>query len=350
MLNQIELSRTDLNLLVLFEVVLKHRHVGRAAQQLNISASAVSHGLRRLRRMLNDPLFLRTPKGVVPTARAMELAEPIGDILARARSVVAGAKRFEPDTSTRRFIIGSPDGVTAVFLPPLLVSLHRLAPRVDIGMRELLPIATARSAAQAWERTLVDLDARAMDVAVLPIRDVPPRFSARVLFKDDFVIAVRDGHPFAAKPSLERFCALPHLLVSLTGDAFGFVDQALARQGLSRRVALTVPNFMMALAMVAETDLLAALPRQVAARHARRFRVRSVAPPIALPGFEICSIAPKVALLDEAVAWLVDRLQEAAQPKGRAIEGRRADNPRSRAAASPSASRRSKRDRASSLT
>ena len=85
MVNAIDLSRTDLNLLVLFEVVLEERHVGRAADRLNLTPSAVSHGLGRLRRLLNDPLFLRTPRGVVPTARATELSSPVADVLARAR-------------------------------------------------------------------------------------------------------------------------------------------------------------------------------------------------------------------------------------------------------------------------
>src|SRR3954447_5327487 len=110
MLNKIDLSRADLNLLVLFEVVLAERNVGRAAQRLNLTPSAVSHGLGRLRRLLNDPLFLRTPKGVVPTARAMALAGPVADLLARARNVLASAAPFDAATSTRRFVIGAPDG------------------------------------------------------------------------------------------------------------------------------------------------------------------------------------------------------------------------------------------------
>src|SRR5688572_23225934 len=118
MLNHIDLSRTDLNLLVLFEIVLAERHVGRAAARLSLSPSAVSHGLGRLRRLFNDPLFLRTPKGVVPTDRATELAGPIAEILGRVRNVVATAEPFNPATSTRRFTIGSPDGASAVVLPP----------------------------------------------------------------------------------------------------------------------------------------------------------------------------------------------------------------------------------------
>src|SRR5215212_8340209 len=116
MLNENDLSRADLNLLVLFEAVLTERHVGRTARRLSLTPSAVSHGLSRLRRLLNDPLFLRTPKGVVPTARALELAEAVGDILARARRLIASGAPFDPAGSVRRFTIGMPDAVSAVLL------------------------------------------------------------------------------------------------------------------------------------------------------------------------------------------------------------------------------------------
>ncbi len=144
MLNETDLARVDLNLLVLFEVVLAERHVGRAAEKLHLSPSAVSHGLGRLRRLLNDPLFLRTPKGVVPTTRATELAAPIADVLSRTRSIVASAEPFDPATSTRRFTIGAPDGVSAVFLPPLLKELRERAPGIDISIGQLLPTSGGR--------------------------------------------------------------------------------------------------------------------------------------------------------------------------------------------------------------
>jgi DNA-binding transcriptional LysR family regulator len=119
-LKEINLARADLNLLVLFQAVLEARHVGRAAERLHLTPSAVSHGLARLRRLLNDPLFLRMPKGVVPTARAMELAEPVADVLARARRVISIAEPFDPASSKRRFTLGAPDGILAVVLQPLL--------------------------------------------------------------------------------------------------------------------------------------------------------------------------------------------------------------------------------------
>src|SRR5688572_25178488 len=127
MLNEIDLSRADLNLLVVFEAVLAEGHVGRAAARLSLSPSAISHGLGRLRRLLHDPLFLRTPKGVVPTARATELAQPIADILARVRNVVASSEPFDPARSARRFTLGAADGISAVVLPPLLAALRQTA-------------------------------------------------------------------------------------------------------------------------------------------------------------------------------------------------------------------------------
>jgi DNA-binding transcriptional LysR family regulator len=306
MLNQIDLSRTDLNLLSLFEVVLEERHVGRAADRLNLTPSAVSHGLGRLRRLLNDPLFLRTPKGVVPTARATELAAPIADVLARVRRVVATAAPFDPSTSTRRFAIGAPDGISAVVLRPLLAELGRLAPSVDIGVRQILP-----SPARVWETALADLEARAMDVAIIPSEDIPARFERRRLYDEDFVIAVRKGHAFSAEPTLQRFCEMQHLVVSHTGDPYGFVDDGLAKRGLTRRIALTVPNFMLALAIVAETTLISALPKRFVAMHADRFGILGVDAPLPLPRFRLNAVAPKVAMMDGGLTWLVDVLTKA---------------------------------------
>src|SRR5262249_56029206 len=107
------LSRVDLNLLVLFHTVLEEGHVARAAGRLNLTPSAVSHAIGRLRHLLNDPLFLRTPKGVVPTARALELGEPVAEILARIGRVISSAVPFDPATSGRPFMISPPDPVLA---------------------------------------------------------------------------------------------------------------------------------------------------------------------------------------------------------------------------------------------
>lgn len=312
MLNEIDLSRADLNLLVLFDAVFEEAHVGRAADRLSLSPSAVSHGLGRLRRLLNDPVFLKTPRGVVPTDRAKALAPLIADILQRVRGVVAQAEPFDPATSTRRMTIGAPDGVSAVFLQPLLADLAASAPGIDIGIRQLLPAADETAPDRAWRGAFSELETRALDIAVIPGEDAPVRFDRRTLYAEDFVLAMRPGHPFATAPGIDHYCASRHLVVSLTGDPHGFVDDVLARDGLSRRVALTVPNFMFACAILPETDLLCAIPRRFAALYAARFGIMIHDAPLPLGHFRLNAFVPKVALLDAGIAWLLDRLRDAA--------------------------------------
>jgi DNA-binding transcriptional LysR family regulator len=304
MLNQINLARIDLNLLVLFEVVLQERHVGRAAEKLNLSPSAVSHGLGRLRRLLNDPLFIKTPKGVVPTARANELAAPIAELLGGARNVIAMASPFDAATSTRRFTIGSPDGTSVVILPPLMSYIGRTAPHVNIVVRHL-----------PFETAFEDLERRIIDIAVTPIDVIPARFAGRVLYQDDFVVAMREGHAFAKSLTLDRFCELPHLLVSLGGDVHGFVDNVLAKHGRKRRVAIAVPNFMLAMALLAKTDLIAALPRTMMAMHAHRFGLATAEAPLPLMQSKLRAVMPKSASMDKGLAWLMDTLEKSMRPK-----------------------------------
>jgi DNA-binding transcriptional LysR family regulator len=299
MMNEIDLSRADLNLLVLFETVLEERHVGRAAERLNLSASAVSHGLGRLRRWLNDPLFLKTPKGVVPTSRAAELAEPIAEILARVRRVVASASPFDPAKSTRSFVIGTPDGFS-VFLSPLLAEIGRAAPGIDIAIRHI-----------QRETALADVDARLVDVAVAPFGELPARFVERVIYDEDFVVAMCRGHVFAKEPTLDRYCEMKHLLVAPRGDLRGGVDESLEKLGRSRRVAVAVPNFTLAIDLVSKTDLISVLPKRFVDMHALRFGIVTV--PLPFPDFfpPVKAVVSKAALMDEGVVWLVDRIVDA---------------------------------------
>jgi DNA-binding transcriptional LysR family regulator len=198
----------------------------------------------------------------------------------------------------------------AAILSPLLDRLRTSAPAIDIGIRQVLPMPSVLGADRAWNTGLADLETRTLDVAILPIDQAPPRFSLRPLFNEEFVIGMRKGHPFARQPTLDRYCAAPHLVVSMTGDPFGFVDKELRDVGRARRIATSVPNFMLALATVADSDLLAALPKSLFERNAKRFGLQSVAAPLPLPGFQISTVATKAALMDAGVAWLLGMLGE----------------------------------------
>ena len=254
MLKLAHLDRIDLNLLVLFQAVFDERHVGRAAGRLNLTPSAVSHGLGRLRKLLNDPLFLRMPKGVVPTARALTLREPVAEILARVQNVLGSAAPFDPATTSRRFVVAAPDAVLASTTIPLLERIGAEAPHVDVGLIHVMPQRHAGSKEALWAGCLMMLENREVDLAMLPINQVPPRFEARRLYDEDFVVAMRKGHPFARAPTEAAFCAAEHLLVSLNGDPHGFIDEMLAKRGSRRRVVLTVPSFVMALTYLANSN------------------------------------------------------------------------------------------------
>ncbi|KRR22888.1 LysR family transcriptional regulator [Bradyrhizobium lablabi] len=316
MLKQIDLSRTDLNLLALFEIVFQERHVGRSAERLHLSPSAISHGLGRLRTLLGDPLFLKTPKGVVPTERALQLAPSVAEILTRVRGVVSSAAPFDPRYSTRRFVIGAPDGVSSVILPSLLETLHRTAPGIDLGIRQLLPVQGFTAPHLAWKDALKELEDRTMDVAIIPFDDIPVRFHKQALYEEEFVIAARKGHSFVRNPTLKRYCEAKHLVVSHTGDVSGFVDVELAKKGLTRRVALTVPNFNFAISALTETEMVSALPRRFVEIHGPRFNVVAVKAPLPLPRFSINIVLPKVAMMDAGLAWLLQLLGRVRTGKG----------------------------------
>jgi DNA-binding transcriptional LysR family regulator len=291
-----DLSRVDLNLLVVFDAVMRERHVGRAAARLCLSASAISHGLTRLRRLLHDPLFLKHPRGVVPTARAAELAAPIAEILDRVRGVVAISQGFDARRSTRRFTIGALDAVTTAVLPRLFAALATSGPGIDLSVRLVMPHAV-----------LADLDARQADLAIEPLAEVPARFVAAKLYDEEFAIAMRAGHPLGPRPTLAAYCAASHVLVSVTGDPSGNVDLELAKLGRTRRVAATAPSFLSALELVAHTDLVAAVPRRQAAAYAASLGIALVEPPAPLAPLTrspISVIASRAAMADDGVAWL----------------------------------------------
>ncbi len=310
MMNPIQLARTDINLLVLFDVVFHERHLGRAAQRLNLTASAISHALARLRRVLNDPLFLRTPRGVVPTARAESLAAPIAEILARVGAVMSSAEPFDPRLSSRRFVIGAPDGLVAIFLPALLERIRTRAPRIDLSVRDTFSEPGLMTMERAWSLACSQLDTRSIDVAVLPVARGAQRYARKRLYEDSFVIAARRGHPFLRRPTLDDYCRQSHVLVSPMGDPQGFVDILLAKQKRSRRVAVTVPNFMLALALLTSSDLIAAVPGNLIKVHGKRMGLSFVESPIELRKPDpVYAVASSAAMLDPGVAWLFEQFE-----------------------------------------
>jgi len=224
MFYKVDISRIDLNLLALFEVVMQERHVGHAATRLSLSPSAVSHGLARLRLLLNDPLFLKIPSGIQPTVQAVMLAPAIDEILARVRDVVAKSVPFDPKTSERRFSVGVIYGAEMMLAPALLSRVNTAAPGVHID----LYTTDCRT-------VVADMDSGQLDMAVVPALSRPDRFHAEALYEEPAMVVMRTGHPYYRAPSAERFCTSQH--VDITGDdnAYATLDETLAANGMVTR-------------------------------------------------------------------------------------------------------------------
>lgn len=310
MLNQIDLSRTDLNLLVLFDTVLQERNVGRAAARMNLSPSAISHGLGRLRRLMNDPLFLRTPRGVVPTDRALALAPQVAEVLQGVRAVLAGSTGFDPATSTRRFRLGAGDAFLCVYGPALAARLAERAPGIGLATLHIVPSFRQSPEEGAWDHVLAMLEARELDVALLPWLTCPPRFATRSMGPDRLVAAVPAGHPYADQPTLEVYCRARHLVVSMRGDPVTVTDRELADRGLTRHVVMTVPNFTAALFLAAESGMIVSLPESFVAAYGARFGMVARPLPFDVAPRDVVAVTTRAALQDRGVAWLVDLVAE----------------------------------------
>jgi DNA-binding transcriptional LysR family regulator len=266
------LRSLDLNLLLVFDAVMAERNVTRAADRIGLSQPALSNALTRLRHHLKDDLFVRSPDGMKPTARALELAAPIHDALASLEQALDPAL-FDPANSTRTFRIATNDYVASVLMPSVMAKLAQVAPGVDV---RLVPLAG---------RMHDLLDAQEVDFACTSVGEQPERFATRDIVEDSYVVLMRAGHRLSARETLrlEDYAAENHLLVTPRGDPRGFVDQALAARGLTRRLGLTVNQFAAAPAIVAATDLVATIPKQAADLFGPPFGLVHRPCPVAVP-------------------------------------------------------------------
>lgn len=301
-MNEINISRIDLNLLVVFDAVFKARSVTNAAGVLNLTPSAVSHGLNRLRLLMDDPLFARVPKGVVPTEMAIRIAPDVRQFLSDAEFIFSRRRRFDPRTSSREFVIGVTDAIASVIMPRLLNYLMQYAPDVRLNIRPL-----------QYDTLEAQLDQREMDIALSHEAPNATRFETIGLYQERFSVITRRDHPFATERTLTAYCSHSHVLVSPKGDAIGFVDSELERLGKSRRISAVVPNFFLALAILRSTDLIATLPDTLAAEYVDDLGLVRVPAPLPLQEFSIQAVVPKIMLADEAVKWLVGSINSVAR-------------------------------------
>lgn len=248
-----ELRHLDLNLLKTLDALLDERSVTRAAERLALTQPAVSAMLNRLRDSFGDPLFIRTARGITPTVRAEAMAVPVKALLRDIASLLA-PPQFDPATTTMTLSLSATDYALRAIVQPFALRLQTEAPHLRLAVRTI-------DEAQAGSL----LERGDIDIAIVTEPTVPPEMHTRQLYTERYVCALRAGHPDADKPlTLERFCALPHALVSLAGDPFsGVTDRALAVHGLERKVVLSLQSFLFLIAMLKQTDLMAVVPARL---------------------------------------------------------------------------------------
>jgi len=255
-----DLSRFDLNLLLVFEALLTEGHVTRAGRRLKLSQSATSSALGRLRDVMQDDLFVRTADGMIPTPRALELAEPLRQALRDVRAALDGGA-FDPATVERTFTVSASDYDVALHVPRLAQRLSKEAPGIDL---RILPHINVDAVAQ--------VDTAEVDAALGWFPRAPQRLHTELLLEESFVCVMRRKHPLAGDLlTLNDFAAAPHLLVTLVGDTSGIIDDLLAERGLERRVAMTIPHFAAAPSVLANSDLIATLPKRLSDRFADQY-------------------------------------------------------------------------------
>lgn len=286
-----DIKSLDLNLLKAFDALLDERSVTRAAARLGLTQPAVSGMLTRMRDSFDDPLFVRTQRGIVPTMRAMELSASVKQILSEIENLLRPPV-FEPATAEFTVSIAATDYALHSVVLPFLPKLRFVAPGVRLAVQ---PVESEHAQAK--------FESGGLDIALVTPETAPRDLHSRRLFDETYVCAIRAGHPDATSGQIDidRFCALDHALVSYSGERFwGVTDDALAALGRQRRVALSVTNFLVLAEVLRTTDLIAVVPRRL---------VRdgdglvTMPPPVSIPGFSKIAVWHERTHRDEGHRW-----------------------------------------------
>lgn len=268
-----DIKTLDLNLLKALDALLDERSVTRAAARLSLTQPAVSGMLTRLRDSFGDPLFVRNQRGIIPTPRALELALPVKKVLDEIGELLQPAL-FDPATAAMTVSIAATDYALKTILVPFLARLREVAPGIRVAIH---PVEDDRLQGQ--------LESGELDLVLITPEVTLPGLHARRLFDERYVSVMRSSHPAATTGSLTlaQFCQLDHAIVSYVGGRFrGATDIALAQQGLSRHVTLSVNSFTALTEILLITDLIAVMPERLV-RH--QPGLICMEPPLPISGF-----------------------------------------------------------------
>lgn len=289
-----ELKDIDLNLLVVFQQLLVDRRVSKVAENLGLSQPGVSNALARLRKLTDDPLFLRTPKGMEPTPFAQQLAEPTASALQIIHSAINQRATFDPAASKRAFTVGMSDIGEIYFLPKLMKELARSAPNVSLS--------TVRNTAVNLQD---EMESGHVSLAIGLLPQLKAGYFQRQLFKQHYVCMFRRGHPLDKRTiSLDAFSAAEHVVVVSEGTGHGRADELLVRRKVVRKVVLTVPHYVAVGHILHDSDLVATVPERLAQALLEPFGLSYVRHPAKLPEIAISLFWHGRYQKDPAISWL----------------------------------------------
>ena len=290
-MNRNDLRHADINLLVVFETMMRERNVTRAGERLFLCQATVSSALGRLRSMFNDPLFIRTGRVMEPTARAEEIHARLAPALEGIALALSCSQAFDPRTSDASFHVGLSDDVEYALLPRLMKHLRIEAPNVTLVVHRV----------DQWQlpQLLVSGD---ISVGISLARDLPANSRCRSLRPMQSMLLRADA---AAGPvTLDEFCQRPHVVVSTQGNVSDNVDRILARHGRRRRVVLAVPQFSALPALLDSSDMLAIVPDYVAQEMVRLEGLRADYAPLPLPSPDLSMAWRGTSHADPRERWL----------------------------------------------
>lgn len=287
------MTNIDLKLLAVVNELHKTRSVSQTAENLDLSQSAISMSLAKLRKHFNDPLFVRTSSGMNPTPHAVEL---IG-LLKSAEGILQTALDlhvvFDPMTSDRRFNVYSTDIAQVTLMPKLMQRLKKLAPNVGIDLRRLS------------ESTSKYLESGQADLAIGFVLPMGAGFCQQRLFKEKFVCVLRRDHPRVGDTlSIDQFQDETHLAITTCGTGHGVLEKTLEAKNISRRIGLTVPSFLGITSIITNLDYLAILPEQLARHLAAGGNIKILPLPFSMPSYHIMQHWHERYTQDPASRWL----------------------------------------------
>ena len=300
---RLNLRSLDLNLLLIFDAVYTERSISKAAVKLHLSQPTVSNALARLRERLEDPLFERSAQGMLPTPRAKILAEPIRQALAALERGLRDSSDFDFANAQREFVVAVEDYGETVVLPRFIDWLGQVAPGIRISIRP-----------EPGTQLQAELREGAVDLALdyFPLQDKAVHSSC--VMTETLLTLSRRDHPLVGeRMGLELYLSLRHVVLAHRANSRPMIDLALAKRGMARNIAVTVPHFLSMPVLVQTTDLICTLPRSMALLYADHFRLKAHAVPLRVPQFPVYMLWHENAHGDKGHQWFREHLVDLCQ-------------------------------------